>query len=382
MTEIEKKEQEKEKKETPKIKRSLDKLLILILVILVAIFLGKYLTQETSQKIPSEYQTSEEGPGLKIVDERLFQGRELNIKVIHHENCEDCFNMNSVFAELTKKGSNLLIEEDYYETSEEFKKLADELGITKMPAAVISGEIEGIEKIIPISERKGDYLVIEAPQPPFYYKPTKKIIGYVDVIYLKDPECLICPQIGQLVLDMELQMGVAFTTKTAYYPNMTEFHELAEKYQITKVPTFIFKGDLLEYENIKKYWERVGTIESDEALVLRLINPPYLNPQTGEIEGIVDITLIAKKEESFDSLALIAEDLQKRFGVVYGKSKALLLDSDEGKILSEQIGIEGSLIILSENSILYPGIASYVDEKIAKITKDKLIVINADDFIY
>ena len=350
-----------------------DKLLILILIVLIVLLANKFLLHKTTSAETNQTKEVQKN----ILTEADIKGREVFVEAIHHKGCEQCFPTENVFGYLTSKGLNLTIDERYYEDSDKDKELIKELGVTKLPVVLLSGNIDGLETVKSLSQfkKKGKYLVLEAPQPPFYYLPDKKIIGYVNVTYLKDPECKLCPKIGQLLVDMQWKMGVGFTQKKAVYPNMTEFKELVEKYDIKKVPTFIFTGDLLEYENIKKYWDKVGTIEPDGALVLRLVNPPYTNPQTGEIEGLVDVTFLAREEDK-ESLAKQAESIRSKYRIVYGKSQTIALDSEEGKELAEKYGLNKSAVIFSKEAQLYNGLMTEINDTGLKIMPDGKVVLS------
>lgn len=340
-------------------KRSyLDKILFLILLTLLVIVLIKYVDQEKNVE-----QTE-----VSVDFDTDLAENEIGAFAIHHNLCEQCYPTENVFGYLKQETKyELVVDEQMYEDSEKAKELVEKFGITKLPAVILHGDnLDEIEEKLPQFTRKGDYLILDAPQPPYYYIPTNNIIGYVELIYLKDPDCTICPKIGELSHDMQWNMGVGFSEKRAVYPNMTEYHELVEKYDIEKVPTYIFKGDLLEYENIKKYWERVGTIENDGALVLRLVNPPFLNPQTGEIEGIVDVTLLADKSctENCIDINKIAENIKKTYAMYFGKLSTADVSSDEGKKITEDNMLSGEAIIFSKDAKLYPGFMTEMNESI------------------
>ena len=267
--------------------------------------------------------------------------------------------MGTVFATLKNKGADLFIDEQYIEDSPELEKLIEELEITKLPVILLKGEIDNLDNMRTKFEKKGEYLVLETPQPPYYYLPTKKIIGYVDLILLKDKECTLCPKIGELSHDMQWKNGVAFTEKRAVYIGSEEADLLVKRYDITKVPTYIFKGDLLEYEFIAKSWDKVGSIESDGALVLRLVNPPYMNPQTDRLEGVVDVIFIVDENcgsECVDS-EKTAQTMKNQFKLVFGTSRTVKSDSEEGKGLIDKYDINKlNSFVMSDEAQKYPGL--------------------------
>ena len=119
------------------------------------------------------------------------------------------------------------------------------------------------------------------------------------------------------------------------------------------------KGDLLEYEFIAKSWDKVGSIESDGALVLRLVNPPYMNPQTDRLEGVVDVIFIVDENcgsECVDS-EKTAQTMKNQFKLVFGTSRTVKSDSEEGKGLIDKYDINKlNSFVMSDEAQKYPGL--------------------------
>ncbi len=352
-----------------------DKILFLILIILIAFLVLKFIDQDENKEVKIS-EINENKTNFMDVSDISLKGRKINALAVHHKNCDHCFNVGKVFATLKNEGADLSINEKYIEDNPELEKLIKELEITKLPTILLSGETDGLETLSKF-EKKGEYLVLETPQPPYYYIPTKKIVGYVDLILLKDKECTLCPKIGELSFNMEWDEGVAFMEKKAVYLGSEEADLLVKKYDITKVPTYIFKGDLLEYEFIAKSWDKVGSIESDGALVLRLVNPPYMNPQTDELEGVVDIVFIV--DGNCDSNCIdsekTAQTMKEQFNLVFGTSRTINSDSEEGKQLVDKYDIDKlNAFVMSDEAQKYPGLM-IVWNQTGKIADDGSLIL-------
>ncbi len=357
----------------PKKRYHFDKILFIILLILVALFVRKYIASQSTELLPDKTEEITSIINLDDVAEDIsIEDREINVDVIHHKDCFKCFATEHVLDYLIKKGLNLTIKENYIQDSEEYAELVEKLGITKLPVVVLSGNLKGLDNILTVFEKRDEYLIFEAAEPAFYYIPSKKFIGYVDLIYLKDKECKVCSKLGAFIEDMDTKMGVTFTEKKAVYPDSKEGKELIKKYNIKKVPSLIFTRELLEYSYIAKSWDKIGSIESDGALVLREITPPYKNPQTGEVEGIVDVTVLIDSSctDCLD-IAKVVEQVKTKYKLVFGISKTVDVKSEEGKELIKKYSIEKApTFIFSDNAKLYPGLMMEWEKKLGVLAED------------
>lgn len=344
----------------PKKRYHFDKILLIILLVLVALFVRKYISQDT---------------GTSVIENEIkdIENRQVYVEIIHHKTCSGkCFYTGYVLDYLNTFDLNLTINERYIEDSEEDQELIDELGVTKLPVVILRENIQGLEKDLKKFNKKNDILFLESPQPPFYYIPNNEILGFVQYIYIKDRECEECSKLGELLTDMAWKMGVGFSEEKNLYFDNEEAIEIIKKYNITKLPVVIFKGALLEYPTIAKTWENIGSIESDGALVLRKIKPPYKNPQTGEVEGFIDVTLLIDKtcKDCYDPEKAV-ELLKEKYELVLGETSIIDFKSAEGKKLIEKYSIpKVPSFIFSEDAKLYPGLM---------LEWEKYGIVSADD---
>ena len=113
------------------------------------------------------------------------------------------------------------------------------------------------------------------------------------------------------------------------------------------------------YDVVKQVWSQVGTEESDGKLVLRFVNPPYVNVSTGKTEGLVDLTFLVDEscKDCYNS-SVLKDLFQQSFGMFFQKDEATDVSSTKGKFLLKKYGIElVPTVILSKDAGIYPSLA-------------------------
>jgi len=94
------------------------------------------------------------------------------------------------------------------------------------------------------------------------------------MIYIVDSQCADCFDVTGYYDVITGNFGLDVNTVT-YDINSTEGMELVNRYQITKIPTFILIGsDATSNSDLVAAWSSAGTIESDGAMVFR--SPDYV----------------------------------------------------------------------------------------------------------
>jgi len=200
---------------------------------------------------------------------------------------------------------------------------------------------EEISKIdLPTFEKREGAQVFDITPPPYYDIDSGKIKGLVEVIKLTDTDCEKCFDLDKLTANLK-QFGIKFASEKEVSIDSDEGKELISDYSITKVPTIIFSSDANEYEQIQKIWETVGSTESDGRMILRTVNPPYMDLETDSVKGVVDITRLvdASCEECFDTIEL-KKMFEQQMGMSWGVDKTVDVSSTEGKQLIEDFGIK------------------------------------------
>lgn len=194
--------------------------------------------------------------------------------VIKPQNCKDCFDIYQV-SDFIKgvKGIKIGKAKEYADGSQNAELLIKTYKIKNLPTFVLRGDIETLALKDVFDEASIGFMddnvfVYNNEFPPFYNLDEKKIRGEFDVTYLTDNSCVKCYDVylHDKALDNLVMKPVASSTVDI---SSVEGKKILNDYKIKSVPTMIIKGDMDAYQNFKKLWETVGTIEKDGAYIFR-----------------------------------------------------------------------------------------------------------------
>ena len=312
----------------------------LIVVVVIAVAVGLYFMLAMP--------TSKEAPKQKA------PAKEVTLTILGAD-CKECFNI-SVAKDFIKQQKTISLKETKELTIDESKELAGKYNITKLPALIITGDITNLT--ISNFDSKEDALVFDKTPPPYYDIATEAIKGKVAITIIEDTNCKECFNISLIVAQME-QAGIIISSKTAVYAKGEDGKALIQKYNITKIPTIIMSKDALDYDVIAQAWEQVGTTESDGKLVLRMVNPPYINVSTGAVEGITTITyLVDEGCTECTNASGYKEILTQSFNMYFKTEETIGVNSTKGKLMVKKYGIElVPTVIISKEANAYPNFA-------------------------
>ena len=240
---------------------------------------------------------------------------------------------------------------------------------------ILSGE--KIEDIPPFEARKGA-LVYDNTPPPYFDVAEEKVKGVVVLTKITAEDCEDCFDLDMLVSNLKM-FGVVLGKENSFAYDSDEGKELVEKYDIKSVPTLIFSGDAAEYEQISTAWEEIGTTEDDGMMVLRTVNPPYLDIDSGKVKGIVEITYLVDEgcEQCYDP-AVIKQMFEQQLAMKFSDEKKVDVSSEDGKNLVEDLDIKlVPTVIMSGDAGEYPGIAT-VWGQIGAVKDDKYVLTNLE----
>ena len=138
--------------------------------------------------------------------------------------------------------------------------------------------------------------------------------------------------------------------------DVNESLELAEKYNITKLPSILIKGDVsnLTVPNFASV---------EDALVLTTTPPPYYDLKDERVKGKVSLTVLEASDcdECFN-MSLVVDQL-KGFGIAITSTKILDYKSAAGKELVEKYSIEKVPTLLFDQEVLeYEMLATALDQ--------------------
>ena len=270
--------------------------------------------------------------------------------------CTDCFDMQSVYAELLK-GTTYKVEnsQELAITDAHAQRLATENNITRLPAIVIEGDTSALA--LEGTRKSGSVLLIDSPAP-YYDVQSSTVKGKVAITYvLADAgTCTDCGNITVLGAQLE-SAGVFVASETKYTASSEDGKRMIAAYSLTKLPAVVLSPDAAEYELITQTWEQAGDIAPDGLFVLRTIAPPYYDLATKMVRGhvnlinLVDATCTTCYDVSMHKQILLG------FGIKPYTEKTLDVSSAEAKELIATNKIEMiPTIVMTGDPQLYPSL--------------------------
>src|SRR3989338_1925796 len=220
----------------------------------------------------------------------------LVLTIISVPECRYCTDLKDLVTRIKSSGDTQIISEKTV-SYKDASALIAKYGITKVPTIILSGEtnkVSGLKSMwSQIGEEKEDGTLVLTKIRPMYYDLAKgDFVGKLKITRIVNLTCgESCTKASTIQGNFETNTGIRFVEEQERAVNTTQAKELAEKYNITKIPSIIITGDVDAYDELglKTAWLKVGSIESDGALVWRLINPPYQEYPSGKLKGFATI---------------------------------------------------------------------------------------------
>lgn len=320
-----------------------------------------------------------------VVLESAESSRPANISVVSivPENCPDCFDISRLVSELKSAPVSVVNEKSIGYTSAEAKQLIQKYRITKVPALVITGEVDkqnvrnslsGFGAVV------GDARVFSSPPPVYLDAVSGAEVGRVSATLILADSCSQCNNIYTMVQSLKAA-GVTISSEKNYDYGSNEGKALLKEYNITKVPAIIFSGDLAAYPEIKQEWERIGTVEKDGSYVVRNTIPPYIDTATGVLNGLVSITYLADKSCTECYNVSLHKNVLSSYGVSLSNETIYDISSPDGIALISKYNISlVPTIVLSSQAGAYPQLSS-IWERVGSIEKDGNYVFRAAELM-
>ena len=217
--------------------------------------------------------------------------------VISDKSCKVCIDFSLTPQNLKQSGVFIDKEEklDFSETKA--KELADKFAVKKLPAVLLSDDIDAYpeiaQSIAQAGSKKNGYYIIES-QAPYVELASGKIRGLAKLTLLNDSSCSNCYDVG-IHKSIIGRFGIAIDKENEIDIKSAEGKQLISKYNIKNVPTIVLTGDLGVYENFNNVWKQVGTVETDGTYIFREISAMgpgivYKDIDAGEIKGLEPAT--------------------------------------------------------------------------------------------
>ncbi len=197
--------------------------------------------------------------------------------IISDKNCGVCDDFSTLIQTLEQSDVVFSENKELDFNSTETENIITKYRIQKIPALLLSRDIDAYSDIVEILtsagiELQNDYYVLEAGAP-YVETETGTIRGLITLTILNDSSCQECYDVA-VHKSILARLGVAIGEEETIDISSSDGKALMKKYNITKVPVIILTGDAAVYENLNDAWPSVGTVENDGTYVFR--NPEVM----------------------------------------------------------------------------------------------------------
>lgn len=299
---------------------------------------------------------------------------DIKIVKITASGCKECFDAEKAVAEFKKQNIKVLEEKTLNLDSPEAGAAISKLEIKKVPTFIATGEInkDNLSFYVKSKGEIKDGTFIFTKLIPLYLNPeTSEEEGWVTASLILDPSCPKCANLRPSIENFK-KSGVKIKEINEYAWNSFQGQTLISKYNLTKIPAFIFSPEFDLYTNVKNTWNNFGTIEEDKSYVARNVPFAYRDLEKGQILGLVDIIYLT---DSSCPDCYKTEDMQKPiltrgYGVILNLERTVDSSSYEGRALIAKYGIEKiPTIILSPQAAEYSSLKN-VWPNVGKVAED------------
>lgn len=207
------------------------------------------------------------------ITEQKETNRPANLEavIITDAACPDCFDSAKILANLEKLNVKVTKKDFLDRTTPAGAELIQKYQIKKLPAFVLTGEIDKGNDLktalSKIGATKNGAFVFEPTGGPYVLADTGEVKGRTNMLLITDATCTQCYDVTQHELILG-QFGVKANSKVVDYKSAEGKNTIA-KYGIKLIPTFVLTGDIKEFPRLQSIWSEVGTVAWDGALVFR-----------------------------------------------------------------------------------------------------------------
>ena len=186
--------------------------------------------------------------------------------------CKECVPLAQVISSFKQSGVAISKEDSYEYSSKEGMDIIAKFNITRIPAMLISSEINYYssisEQIKELTKEKSGFYALHATSPPYRDLKEGKVVGLARLIYLTDSSCAGCydVKINEQIL---ARLGVFVRESVSYDISSKEGKGLISKYRIEKAPIVLVSPEASVYPVFLQAWNSVGSVEDDGWYVMR-----------------------------------------------------------------------------------------------------------------
>jgi len=164
----------------------------------------------------------------------------------------------------------------------------------------------------------------------------------LSIITLTANDCKSCAPIGP-VLSTLVSSGVNVTESSTLDYVDDKSTDIILKYGIQKLPALVVTGELDKSSSLLRKLNELGsrtTSDSNDFYIITTGQPPYIDTKTGDVSGLITLTLLTKKDcAECSSVQPLVEQI-KQSSVRIKEEKELDVSSTEGIALAKKYLIE------------------------------------------
>ncbi|HLD58448.1 MAG TPA: hypothetical protein VI977_02290 [archaeon] len=171
------------------------------------------------------------------------------------------------------------------------------------------------------------------PQGGFAAQPAAVEKAKISLVTIKDSSRSDYIQLDGLVQQVKA-LDVSVVSEKSLEFSSAEAQQLIEKYGIEKIPAVLISGETKKVSALTGNWSSLGSVESDDTLVLRNVPPIFLELSSGKTRGLVNaIYLNVPDKNGVFPAVLFKQILGNTFGMAPAEEKTVDSNSSEGKQL-------------------------------------------------
>lgn len=325
-----------------------DRFLIILVLLVISVSINLYFITSLNLKLSEKAAAEKEA------------ARPANIQVLKlaDSSCQECSAEAPLTGLQTASSVKITGTKTLDFSSQEAKSLVSSLGIKKLPALVLQGEVEKANAASTLSQLgakkfNSSISYIEA-LPPYVDTQAGETKGKVTATLVVDASCQKCYPMKTFVNNLK-QTGVYFSSEREVQYDTQEGKDLITKYGVQKIPAIIISKDVLEYEAVAQVWPSLNATEKDGNYALHAVSPPYRDLNTSKIRGLVDITMLSDKSCSNCYDVTVHKQILPQFGISINDESAFDAGDAEGKALLSKYNItKVPTVLISPDAELYP----------------------------
>lgn len=284
---------------------------------------------------------------------------EITVIKIAAPNCESCFDVEPFISQLKNQNVNVTSERTLLAGSSEAQQLTSKYSIDKLPAVIVTGEINKTDTLKNFFLSKGELkdgektFVFTKQEVPYYSLSGNRIVGAVKVITLEPSDCSACVDFTPFLTALKQNnVKIVSEEKTDY--KSLQAQGLIKEYGVQAIPAILVSKEIDDYENLRNSWRQLNVTLKGDYYALHATLPPYIDLSTNKTVGLVGVIYLK------DSSCTICYDvkLHKRilanFGIVPYEEVEIEINSEEGQELLSKYNITNvPTILLSPETSAY-----------------------------